>query len=427
MLTPNDVPIIQSPTAEAPSEEAQRGRKHQMRRFDSIAIVLGALGLVALAWQLGTLLNPFILIFALYITLAPYREYHAARTIMWTSGVLFSCWFFWTTGGVLIPFFLGAVIAYLFHPLVTRLEKRWHIARVWSAIGIVTILMAMLILLGWLFIPTLAEQGGAFITKLSNYLTQHASQLDERYLKHLLTGLGVPTHTADQLVTGQVAPHVKAIIAEIPGYLLLVLEGIPKFVERTLNLIIVPFAAIYLLRDWPKLGVLILDLFPQRTRARRAETFNRIDHVLYGYIRGQLTMACIVGVLAGIAYWLLGIPYSTILGLVIGLSDLIPIVGMLFSVIVVELVIFLTMQLSVGVVLSGMAVIAGLHLLEAYILGPKIVGEGIGIPPIVMILSLIIFGYFLGFLGLLIAVPATGVLVMFLGEYRKSQLEAEVL
>ncbi len=396
-----------------------------MRRFDAVAIVLGAIGLIALTWQLGNLVNPFVIIIALYITLAPYREYHAARTIMWTGGVLFAFWFFWTTSGVLIPFFLAAVIAYLFNPLVTRIEIRYKIARIWSSIAVVLVLMGVLALLGWYFIPTFIDQGGAFITKFSNYITRHASQLDEKSLKRILENAGMPMHTADQLVTGQVAPQVKAMLAQIPGYLLLLLEGIPKFVERLLNLIIVPFAAIYLLKDWQKLGILLLDLFPQRTRAERTLTFMNIDRVLYGYIRGQLTMAAILGVLGGLAYWILGVPYFALLGLIIGISDLIPIVGMLFSVIVVLLVIFLTMQLTVGVVLSGIAVIGCLHLLEAYILGPKIVGEGIGIPPVVMILSLIIFGYFLGFLGLLIAVPTTGVLVMFLGEYRKSQMEAQ--
>jgi len=425
MLTPSDIPLIHTPITAAQSENEQRKLKRRMRRFDVVPLILGAIGLIALTWQLGTLLNPFVLIVALYIILAPYRDYHAARTIMWTAGVLFAFWFFWTTSGVLIPFFIAAVIAYLFNPLVSLLEVRYKIARVWSSIGIVVVLMGILTLLGWLFIPVLIDQGGSFIAKFSNYITQHASQLDEKSLKHYLTNAGVPAHTADQLVTGQVAPHIKAMVAQIPGQMLRLIEGIPLFVERLLNLIIVPFAAVYLLKDWPKLGVLILDLFPQRTRSRRTETFTSIDHVLYGYIRGQLTMAAILGVLGGLAYWALGIPYFAVLGLIIGISDLIPIIGIIFSVVIVELVIFLTMELSIGVVLSGVAVIGALHLLEAYILGPKIVGEGIGIPPVVMILSLIIFGYFLGFLGLLIAVPTTGVLVMFLGEYRKSQLESD--
>jgi predicted PurR-regulated permease PerM len=131
-----------------------------------------------------------------------------------------------------------------------------------------------------------------------------------------------------------------------------------------------------------------------------------------------------VGVLGAIAYSILGIPYAGLLGVVLAISDLVPIIGMVFSMFVVELVIFLTMQLNFGVISSGILVIAGLHVLEVYFVGPRIVGEGIGIPPIVMILSLLIFGYFLGLVGMLIAVPATAVILLFLNEYRKLQVEA---
>jgi len=71
-------------------------------------------------------------------------------------------------------------------------------------------------------------------------------------------------------------------------------------------------------------------------------------------------------------------------------------------------------------------VIAGLHMLEVYVIGPRIIGPGIGVPPILMILALLVFGYFLGFIGLLIAVPTTGIILLFVNEYRKSNAEAKL-
>jgi len=418
-----DPHLIENPKAPIPSYEEQREHIRAVKRFDLVALILGAIGLVALTYAIGTLLNPFVLIVGLYIVLTPYREYHAARTMMWAGGLIFFFWFFWTTAGVLVPFIIAAVIAYLFNPFVTYLHVSKKVPRILSSIVIVGVLMGIFILLGFLFIPSLVDQTGSFITRLSTYVSNHVSQLDEKYIKRLLVRGGIPSRTADQLVTGQVTPQIRAMIGEIPSVILSLIEQLPRIVERLLNLIIVPFAAVYLLKDWKKMGVAFLDLFPAKTRARRELMLENIDRVLYGYIRGQLTMAIIVGSLGALTFWILGVPYYGLLGVVIAVSDLIPIVGMLFSVIIVEIVIFLTMQLSPGVIFSGVAVIGCLHLLESYILGPKIVGEGIGLPPVIMILSLILFGYFLGFIGLLIAVPATAVLMMFLGEYRKLQVE----
>jgi predicted PurR-regulated permease PerM len=421
-ISPSDSPLIHSPSGD-PLSETQRAREF-VRRYDAVALGIGALGLIAFIYSLGSLINPFVLFLALYLILAPYREYRAARSMMWTAGVLFFLWFFWTTSSILIPFILAGVIAYLFNPLVTKLHKNFGIARIWSSIAIVTILMGILAILGWLFVPTLVDQAGSLVTRLSAYISSHSNQLDEKYLKRVLIRIGVPAKTSDQLVTGQVTPRVREVIGQIPAFILQLIESIPTFVERMLNYIIVPFAGVYLLRDWNKFEIFILDMFPQRTRARRETTYNKIDTLLYRYVRGQITMAIIIGTIGMIAFWILGIPYYGLLGVVLMISDLIPIVGMIFSVVVVEIVILLTMQLSVGVVLSGVLVIGGLHTLEAYILGPKIVGEGIGIPPIIMILSLLIFGYFLGFLGLLIAVPSTAVIMMFVNEYRKQQTES---
>ena len=426
MLTPQESPVILPVSGASLSDEEVAGLSNLRklaRRFDVVALSLGGVALVALAYSFGQLLNPFVLILALYLMLAPYREYRAARTMMWTGGVLFFLWFFWTTSSLLIPFILAAVIAYLFNPLVTMLHERKHIARIWTSIGIVAILMGLLALAGWLLVPTLVDQTGSFISRLSTYISQHANQLDEKYIKRLLIRAGLPGKTVDQLVTGQVTPQIRLAIGQIPNFVFGLIENIPRYIERLLNFIIVPFASVYLLRDWKKIGSILLDLFPPKSRARREDTFNRIDKLLYGYIRGQLTMAVILGILGAIAFWILDIPYYGLLGIVIMVSDLIPIIGMLFSVFIVELVIFLTMQLNIGVIMSGFFVIGGLHLLEAYILGPKIVGGGIGIPPIIMILSLLIFGYFLGFIGLLIAVPSTAVILMFLNEYRKQQAE----
>jgi len=420
MVTPTE-PIIRTPRDPQVTKEEEVGLLQYARRFDGIALAIGGIALVALTNELESFLTPFVLIVAFYIMLTPFRDYKAAKAMMWTGGFLFGFWFLVTLSGLLIPFILAALIAYLFNPLVTKLKEKRNIARGWSAIGVVVMIFGILTFLGWFFLPALYTETEAFFSRFSKWMTQYSNSFDDAHIRRFLMSLGVPSKAASSMVTTHIAPQIKKILEEVPVLLIAFITKIPHYLERTLNLIIVPFATFYLLRDWPKIGNVFFSFFPAKNRARKIEIATHIDRLLYAYIRGQIMVATIIGILGTIAFWILGVPYYGILGVIIGLTDLIPIIGLVFSIIVVEIVIFLTMELSVGVVLSGVGIIALLHILEAYVIGPRIVGKGVGIPPIIMILSLLVFGYFLGFIGLLIAVPATAVIILFLEEYRTTQ------
>jgi predicted PurR-regulated permease PerM len=296
--------------------------------------------------------------------------------------------------------------------------------RTWSSLLIVLLFSGILIAAGWIFIPSLAQQTKAFITRLTYFVRVHANTFDQAHLRNLLISLGLPESLVDQVVLAQAAPQLRKAVAFVPQLVFDIVTGLPKFLERTLNLIIVPVAMFYFLKDWPKIGPLLDQLFPAKDPKARAETVADVDRVVYAYVRGQATVATLIGILGAIAYSILGIPYAGLLGVILAVSDLIPIVGMIFSMFIVELVIFLTMELNLAVISSGILVIAGLHFLEVYIIGPRIIGPRVGLPPILMILALLIFGYFLGFVGLLIAVPSTAVILLFIEEYRKNQRTA---
>jgi predicted PurR-regulated permease PerM len=398
--------------------EERRERDH---RLDGVILAFGALAIIALAYYVRSIVNPFVGLAVLYIVLYPVREYRAARRLLWAGVTLFAIWFIYTLSGLLIPFVLGAVLAYLFNPLVTKLHEKRRIHRTWSSLVLVLLFCALLVGIGWVVIPSLVSQTKEFISRLSIFAKEHANTFDQAHIRHFLLSIGLPTNIVDEVILVQIGPQLRKSVSIVPRIVFAIIAGLPKFLERTLNLIIVPVAMFYFLKDWPKLVPLFNDLLPAKDPQRRAAVIADIDRVVYGYVRGQATVALIVGVLGAIAYSILGIPYAGLLGVILAVTDLVPIVGMIFSMFVVELVIVLTMVLNVGVIMSGILVIVGLHFLEVYIISPRIIGPGIGIPPILMILALLVFGYFMGFLGLLIAVPMTGVILLFVEEYRKQQ------
>ncbi|HZK76165.1 MAG TPA: AI-2E family transporter, partial [Candidatus Kapabacteria bacterium] len=347
--------------------------------FDGIAIALGGVALVALAWSVRSVINPFIAAFVLYVMLSRFRQYRSARSLMTTGFALFGLWLLIELAGILVPFILGAVLAYVFNPLVSQLYSKRRISRTWSSLTIVILFTGALVAIGWILIPSLGQQTKAFIGQLTIFIRENANTLDEPHLRQMLINLGLPAGLVDHTILTQAAPELRRLVAVVPTIVMKMIAGLPRLLERTLNLIIVPIAMFYFLKDWPKLMPIINGLFPSKNLARRTEILADVDRVLYGYVRGQATVAVLMGILGAIAYSILGIPYAGLLGVILAVSDLVPIVGMIFSAFIVELVIFLTMQLNFAIVASGVLVIVGLHLLEVYIIGPRIIGQGIGI------------------------------------------------
>ena len=414
-------------TAEQSDPEIVAALVKHSTRFDGIAIGLGALALIALAASIITGSWPFIAAAALFLLLFPFREYRAARTIMFTAEILMGFWLFVTLASLLFPFIIGLLIAYLFNPVVTWVEKNWKIARGWSSLVIVLFLCGIVVLLGLLLIPRIVVQLEALLATVTNYFQGSTFSLDEDGIRNFFFSLGLPKKYVDQYVTGAIIPQIKSLYSEVPSILVAVLSAIPGYAARILDIIIIPVAAIYFLKDWNVMIESIQSLIPQRHRPAFITTFRNIDKVLYGYIRGQSTVAALIGIIAGVTFTIIGIPYSALLGVIIAFLDLIPFIGLIMSIVVVEAVILITMPITVGAIVSGFLVIVGLHTFENYYLGPKIVGKGVGIPPVLIIISIFVFGYFMGFLGMLIAVPLTGIILLFVREYRQALVEHPLL
>lgn len=420
MPLPKDTPIIIA-RAESSLSDSEREAKHRLLgRFDGFALGLGAIALIAFTAIISREFSPVLLIVVLFSLLIPFREYKASRVMMFTSGALFLFWLIITLASLLLPFIIGLLIAYLFNPLVTYLNQHKNISRGWAAAMIVILLLIVVSLVGYILVPIIFDQLESLVSKVVGYVQHSNFSFDEEGIKRFFIGLGIPEKYVTQYIDGEFLPALKKFLSEVPTYIVSILSNIPEIFERLFYIIIIPISAFYFLKDWYVMTNAAFRLIPPGHQTRWNSIFTNIDRVLYAYIRGQSTVAVIIGILAGIIYSVMGVPYAIILALIIMFLDLIPIIGLIASVVVVEIVIMLTMPMTLGNMGGGALVILGLHTLEAYFIGPKIVGKGVGIPPIMIIISIFIFGYFLGFLGMLIAVPLTGIILLFAREYRQS-------
>lgn len=156
--------------------------------------------------------------------------------------------------------------------------------------------------------------------------------------------------------------------------------------------------------------------FLKGKRETAVKYYHKIDDLLGKYVRGALLVALINGTLVSIFLSILGIKYSIFLGAISGLLDLIPYFGLLISLTISSAVAIFSGNPSTQVPLTIITYIA-LNILETSFLAPKIIGGKIGLHPAILILSLLIFAYFLGFVGLIIALPTVSIIIMFFKEW----------
>jgi predicted PurR-regulated permease PerM len=338
----------------------------------------------------------------------------------WVAAVLVFAGLLWLLHPILLPFVVGAALAYLLDPLANRLVKR----------GASRLVAALLILGGFVLVfvgvfvvavPVLANQLSAFIKHLPEYVQQ------------LQTLVSDPSRPWLHEIFGN-APgsdwSFGVLVNKFAGYMT---ESIPSLLtkgEALLSvlslLVITPVVAFYLLSDWDRVVNSFDELIPVNQRETVRALARQIDMAISGYLHGQLIVCVILGCYYAFGLTMAGLNFALLIGAVSGLLTFIPYVGSLTGLVVSTAVAcaqffpdWKRIALVVGVVLFG-------QLLEGNVLSPKLVGQSAGLHPVWLIFSLLTFGFLFGFVGLLLAVPvaaAAGVLTRFaVARYRASPL-----
>ncbi|HSR41486.1 MAG TPA: AI-2E family transporter, partial [Longimicrobiales bacterium] len=169
----------------------------------------------------------------------------------------------------------------------------------------------------------------------------------------------------------------------------------------------------------------IRELIPRERRDAVVSFISSYDDLLSRYLRGQITVALIVGTITGLGLWIARFPYAFLIGAVVAVFSVVPYLGLLLSLIPAVIVALLSGDVLAS--LAKVAVVYGIAQgLEGSLISPKIVGDSVGLHPVWVVLALAVGGFFFGFVGLLIAVPvAVGVklaVVRGLERYESSEL-----
>jgi predicted PurR-regulated permease PerM len=313
----------------------------------------------------------------------------------------------------LILFGLGAVLAFALAGPVDGLTER--VGRRAVAIAIVYVLAAAVVVGGLAVLAgPFAGQASALVADLPTYATELQARAPQ--VQGLLAGYGIQTDV-DQVKAGA-STAIQQGGTDVLGRLLGTLAEVGGLL---LDAVLVLVISVYLVADGSRLRARSLAAVPAAQRERALFLQANVARVLGGYLRGQLTLAGIVGISTGLAMTLLGMPYAIVLGVLAGLFELVPMFGPILSAVPAVIVaLFLPFPTVVWVVLFFLAV----QQIENNVLAPRISGNAVGLHPLGAMFALLAGFQLAGVLGGLFAVPIAGILwVLVSAAYRDAVVE----
>jgi predicted PurR-regulated permease PerM len=317
----------------------------------------------------------------------------------------------WVLAGALTPLVAAFVVAYLFDPLIDRFEAKGigRRAAIFLLLG-----LAALVIFGFAFyvVPRMQHE----IVTLSASLPGYLERLLDRAAPKIQSWFGytIPRSLEEGLESLR------------SGSFQLLLDSARNMLERSLRLVtgtvgtlvgllVIPVIAYYLLAEFDAVKRAILGWVPRPYQRRVAEKAAVVDALVSGFIRGQLLVCLLDGLLYAVGFAAIGVDLAIGIGFAAGLLSIIPYVGGGFALGSASLLCVLEWGFDLH-----LALVVGWYLavqtLEGFVLVPRIVGRSVGMHPVTVIVALLIGGDLLGFLGLLVAVPLAAVVQVFLRD-----------
>lgn len=324
---------------------------------------------------------------------------------------------------VFLQLFIAFALAYIFNPAVDWLEQR-RVHRIPAVVLVFS--AAVVVFTGFtiFLVSSISRELSSMQLNLPGY-AQHLYEITPQPIKEYLQ-----IETPDKLFLrlNELLQQARGMSPDLLKPVLLFLQrafsSTVSFVLAIIGYFIIPIYLFYLLVDLPKLKLFLESLVPARHRPLAADKLREIDSILSGFIRGQLSVCAILAVLYSIGLYFIGIDLAIAIGTLAGITFIIPYVGTIIGII-----------LSVGMALLKFQDILHpllclgwfslVQALEGMVITPRVVGNSVGLHPLIAIIALLIGGQMFGLMGMLLAVPVTAVLQVFLRSLMHLYHESE--
>ncbi len=326
--------------------------------------------------------------------------------VQWLSFAVVAAALLYLLGPILTPFVAAGILAYICNPLVQRLSAR----KVPRTLAVALVMGGLLLLSGLLLLimlPLLEKEVGLFAARLPDWIEAARARL----LPQLQQWFGVSVEWDSQALKTLLLSHWQGAGGVAGKVLPWLGSGGGALVGALINLLLIPMAMFYLLRDWDALVARLDELIPRHWHGKVTEIVVEVDRVLAEFLRGQISVMLLMSVYYVVALWLAGLEFALPIGILAGMLVFVPYLGMILGLSLATLAALMQFT-SFGGVLWVWAAFGAGQLLEGMLVTPWLVGDRIGLHPLAVIFALLAFGQVFGFFGLLLALPLSAILLV---------------
>ena len=322
---------------------------------------------------------------------------------------------------VFTPFLISVVLAYLADPLIARLE-RIKFSRTWAAVIVFTVMFLIIIGIFVLLVPLLDSQITEFIKNFPAY----AAKFRDDVWAPLATKLGLENLRLDgEMIKKALTEHWDQAQRSLFQLVGLIGYSGAAVVNFVMYILLIPVITFYFMRDWDTLLLRMQAVIPRNSKQVVTELTIESDRVLGGFLRGQLIVMMILGLIYSIGLAIVGLKLSFLVGMLAGLLSFVPYLGFIVGISVACI-----LMLVQDPQLINLLYIAGVfgigQLLESLFLTPVLIGDKIGLHPVAIIFAILAGGQLFGFTGVLLALPVAAVIVVWLRHAYKSYTDSEL-
>ncbi|GAA6133452.1 AI-2E family transporter [Oceaniserpentilla sp. 4NH20-0058] len=344
----------------------------------------------------------------------------AVRPLIAALVVLVLGWLIYQLEPVLMPFIVGGLLAYLGDPVADRLELK-GLSRTWAVVVCFFALTLFFLVLLFILVPLVVHQ--------VKVLYGHVPMVFE-WIKHVVQPWLIETFSLQANVF-DVDSLKEKIVSQWGGsqdligtVLARATSSAGSFINFVVNLTLVPVVGFYLLRDWDILTAKLLGLMPKRYQGTSSRLGRECNEVVGAFLRGQLWVMASLALIYGLGLWMVGLKLALIIALIAGLASIVPYMGFAIGIIAAMLAGYFQFGLDWSLVFILIVFAVG-QVIESVVLTPILVGDKIGLHPVAVIFAIMAGGQLFGFVGVILALPVSAVIVVLLRHIHEIYKDTE--
>lgn len=335
-------------------------------------------------------------------------------------------WLLNTLSGVLLPFFIAWLLAYLMYPLVRFIQYRLHFRnRILSIIAALLLVIAVLSGFFALIVPPIIEETAHIAELTTLYFNDVLTQTNvASYIQNVINHLSNKNTLVNLMQQSSFIDALQTVMIQTWN----VVSGTVNVALSVLGVFVVLLYMFFILIDYEHISQSWVNLIPESKRNFASMVVQDVKNGMNSYFRGQSLIALIVGILFSIGFLIIDFPMAIGLGLFIGFLNLVPYMQLFGFIPTILLAILKSAETGENfwfIMLCALAVFAVVQLIQDMYLTPRIMGHVMGLNPAVILLSLSVWGSLMGIIGFIIALPLTTLLLSYYRRFVLKEVEQE--